>query len=95
MTEKPVEVIDIKDDTSSIIGHPYNVIIFNDEAHAMDEVVYQIIKATHCGRGRAVAIMAEAHKTGRSIVYTGGLERCEHVEAVLAEIKLGTKIEPA
>jgi ATP-dependent Clp protease adapter protein ClpS len=60
----------------------------------MDEVVDQIDKAIHCGKGAATAIMMEAHKTGRAIVYTGGLERCEHIAAVLEEIRLGVKIEP-
>jgi ATP-dependent Clp protease adapter protein ClpS len=58
-------------------------------------VSIQIIKAIHCDINRATAIMMEAHTTGRAIVYTGGLERCEHVEAILSEIKLSTKIEPA
>jgi ATP-dependent Clp protease adapter protein ClpS len=39
--------------------------------------------------------MMEAHLKGRAIVYTGGLEKCEQVETVLNEIRLGTKIEQA
>jgi len=77
-----------------IIGQPHNVILFNDENHSCEEVVDQIEKAIHCGKGAATAIMLEAHKTGRAIVYTGGLERCEHVAAVLEEIRLSVKIEP-
>jgi ATP-dependent Clp protease adapter protein ClpS len=77
-----------------IIGRPHNVVLFNDQTHSMEEVVDQIDKAIHCGKGTATAIMMEAHKTGRAIVYTGGLERCEHVAAVLEEIRLGCKIEP-
>lgn len=77
-----------------IIGQPYNCILFNDDSHTTDEVASQIVKAIHCDPGTAVGIMMEAHRTGRAIVYTGGLERCEHVSAVLEEIKLGTKVEP-
>ena len=39
--------------------------------------------------------MIEAHTNGRAIAYTGGKERCELVESILAEIKLMTKIEQA
>ena len=77
------------------IGHPYKVILFNDDHHDMDEVVAQIIKAIHCDAGRAFQIMMEAHKSGRAIVLSGSLERCEHVSAILEDIRLGTKVEPA
>jgi ATP-dependent Clp protease adapter protein ClpS len=77
-----------------IVGRPYNCILFNDDFHAMNEVASQIVKAIHCDSGTAIALMMEAHRKGRAIIYTGGLERCEHVSAVLEEIKLGTKVEP-
>ena len=77
------------------LGHPHKVILFNDETHSMEEVINQIIKAIHCDPIRANAIMMQAHKTGQAIVYTGHLERCEHVSAVLEEIRLGTRIEEA
>jgi len=82
-------------DVSIIIGKPYNVILFNDEHHNTVEVTIQIMKAINCGEDRARAIMLEAHKSGRSIVFTGHLERCELVSSILEEIRLGTKIEPA
>lgn len=82
-------------DTTNLLGKPYNVILFNDNHHDMIEVSVQIIKAIHCSSGRAFAIMLEAHMKGRAIVFTGSKERCELVENILAEIRLGTKIEPA
>jgi len=81
-------------DTSNVIGRPYNVVLFNDESHDMDEVAVQIIKAINCDTHRAMAIMMEAHSSGRAIVITAGLERCEHVSSILEEIRLGTKVEP-
>lgn len=77
-----------------IIGRPHNVILFNDNDHFMQEVVIQIDKAIHCGLGIATALMIEAHKTGRAIIFTGWLEKCEHVAGILEEIRLGCKIEP-
>lgn len=85
----------IQNDTSTILGKPYNVILFNDDSHDMVEVVNQIIKATGCDQSKATLIMLEAHSAGRAIAYSGGKERCEHVESILAEIRLGTKIEQA
>jgi len=81
--------------TINIIGTPHNVILFNDETHGMDEVVGQIIKAIHCDEAKATAIMYEAHAKGRAIVFSGGVERCEHVACVLEEIRLGVSIEKA
>lgn len=79
--------------TDNIIGKPHNVILFNDDNHTTDEVSRQIMKATSCGAERAFQIMMEAHKNGRAIVFSGGLERCELVASILEEIRLGTKIE--
>lgn len=77
------------------LGKLHKVLLFNDELHSMEEVVAQIMLAIHCGQGTAFAYMMEAHNTGRAVVFTGGLERCELVSSVLEEIRLGTKIEPA
>jgi len=81
--------------TDTVTGKPYKVILFNDDHHSMDEVAMQIIKAISCGAQKAIEIMKEAHNSGRAIVFTGGLERCELVAEILEEIRLGTKIEPA
>lgn len=92
MTENnPLSTTEI--DTTTLMGKPYNVILFNDDHHDMVEVSIQIMKAIKCSAERAMQIMLEAHTAGRAIVFSGSLERCEHVEAILAEIRLGTKIE--
>ena len=85
----------LETDTTTIIGKPYNVILFNDVNHTMEQVIAQVNKATGCGVPRAFQIMMEAHNTGRAIAFSGGIERCEHVESILAQIQLGTKIEQA
>jgi len=81
--------------TDIVLGKPHNVVLFNDDHHDMGEVALQIIKAIRCDKGKALSLMMEAHLKGRAIVYTGGLEKCEQVETVLNEIRLGTKIEQA
>jgi len=67
---------------------PYVVILYNDDYHAVDEVVSQIQKATGYAFERCVAIMLEAHTRGRSIAYTGSLESCERAACVLRQIRL-------
>jgi ATP-dependent Clp protease adapter protein ClpS len=87
------EKVEVKDTTH--LAKLYKVILFNDDNHSMEEVVAQIICAIHCTPEEATRIMLEAHNSGRAIVITANYERCEHVESILSEIRLGTKIEPA
>jgi ATP-dependent Clp protease adapter protein ClpS len=89
----PTEQIDIKETTGTIFGAPSSVILYNDESHNMEEVAVQIIKATQCTADQAMAIMMEAHTKGRAVAYHGHRERCEHVAAVLEQIKLKVDIE--
>jgi ATP-dependent Clp protease adaptor protein ClpS len=95
MTALPTPDNDSVTVVDNILGNPYNCILFNDEEHSAEEVANQIVKAIHCDPSKAEQIMLEAHTTGRAIVITASLERCEHVESVLSAIRLGTKIEPA
>ena len=91
----PDELTVGRTDVDNLLGKPYKCILFNDEHHSMDEVVSQLMKATGCSPQRATAIMIEAHTAGRAICAEGHRERCEYVSAVLEEIQLGTKVEPA
>lgn len=88
-----IDKTDILSVTDLSLGKPCNVILFNDEHHSMEEVVEQIQKAISCDALHASKIMIQAHTSGRAIVFTGGLERCELVSSILEEIRLGTKIE--
>jgi ATP-dependent Clp protease adapter protein ClpS len=49
-------------------------------------------KATGYAYPRAYAITMEAHTTGRAVVWSGAIEECLRVEAVLREIGLHTDI---
>lgn len=79
--------------TSTSLGETHKVILYNDEVHQYTEVVSQIIKAIGCSNQRATEIMMEAHTTGRAVVISAHLERCEHVASVLEEIGLRVDIE--
>jgi len=74
-------------------SEPFRVVLFNDEEHSFDEVIFQIIKAVRCSRAKAEALTMEVHNSGRSIVYTGPIEQCIRVSAVLEEIELRTEIQ--
>jgi len=94
MDSPKVTTIETTDITFGL-GRPHKVILFNDETHSYDEVVRQVQKATGYDPSKCEQITHEAHTKGRAIAYVGHLERCEMVESILAEIRLGTKIEEA
>lgn len=77
------------------LGKPHKVILFNDESHSKQQVARQIVLAIHCSTNKALEIMLQAHSTGRAIVITAGLERCELVASILEDISLRIKIETA
>lgn len=93
-----IPVVDQEISVANILGNPYNVLLFNDEVHTMEEVVGRIISATNCTMDMAVAIMYEAHAKGHAVVFTGSKERCELVDSILAGTRaphLITDIQPA
>ena len=81
------------EETARFIIEPWHVILLNDDWHTFDEVIYQIVKATGYSADKAEKIAWEAHTKKEAICYTGPRERCEHVASVLAEIKLGVRVE--
>ncbi len=71
----------------------YRVILFNDDNHTFDEVITQLVKAIHCCRHDAEKHAWQVHTRGRSIVYTGSMQLCLKVSAILEEIALKTEIQ--
>jgi ATP-dependent Clp protease adapter protein ClpS len=71
----------------------WRVVLFNDDVHTFDEVIFQIIKAVRCTRSIAEKHTWEVHTKGRSIVYAGEMSNCVRVSAVLEEIALKTEIQ--
>ncbi len=86
----PVKVEEERDSSTSDFA--WKVVLFNCECHTFDEVERQLIKATHCGLGRARELAWEVHSKGLAIVYHGPQERCEAVAAVLEDIRLVVKV---
>ena len=93
----PDTLIEDKTETTNILGTPHNVILFNDSVHSFDEVIMQIMRAIKCSAGKAGEIAMKAHSSGEAVVFCGSLERCEHIDSILAgpPASLRTSIQPA
>lgn len=87
-TESQTEIND-----ASVSDPGHRVILYNDDWHAMDEVVFQVHKATGYAVPRCEAITIEAHLNGRAICYQGTREKCRQVASVLREIRLQCEVD--
>ena len=70
-----------------------SVIVLNDDWHTFDEVIRQLRRAIHCSVQRAEALAFEIHSKGKAKVYSGSVEECLFISAVLEEIDLMTSVE--
>ena len=70
----------------------WSVDLFNDEIHTFEEVIFQLIKAISCTRGRAEDLSWTVHLEGKARVFDGEFESCLRVCGVLNEIGLVTEI---
>lgn len=84
----PEVLVDVAEEVST----PWRVILFNDDVHAFEEVIIQLVKAIGCTEGRATELAWEAHTKGKSIVFEGDFQECFRVQSVLREIALITEI---
>ncbi len=73
---------------------PYAVILHNDEVHSMDFVVESLLKSvTILSSAEDVAVMMEAHQSGRAVVIVCPLEQAELYRDRLRTFGLGVTIE--
>src|SRR4029077_17258476 len=63
--------------TKSRMLPPFHVILENDDFHSFDFVISVLRKVFGISDERALELALQAHKTGRSIVWTGGKEVAE------------------
>jgi ATP-dependent Clp protease adaptor protein ClpS len=68
------------------------VILYNDEVHTFDEVIFQLIKATGCSAGEGEHLALEVDSYGLACVYEGAMNECLRVSSVLEEIALHTEV---
>jgi ATP-dependent Clp protease adaptor protein ClpS len=95
-TETVIQVSpSILDQLESGVDHPWVVILYDDDWHLYDEVVFQVQKATGCTLEKAVWITHEAQHTGRAVAYSGTLEECNRVAGILRQIRLQVETDHA
>ena len=83
---------DIQEKKKTEIGIPAKVIVYNDDWHTFEEVIYQIMKATKCDLATAEALTWEIHTKGKAVVFEGDLEEALYVQNVLEEIDLSVEV---
>jgi ATP-dependent Clp protease adaptor protein ClpS len=84
--------IDILEDEEVSIGLLSRVVLYNDDWHTFDEVIFQLIKAVACTFEKARAYAFEVHVKGECVVFNGEMKDCLKVSSVLEEIALNTQI---
>jgi len=83
----------VLEEETTTTGAPCFVILYNDDFHALDQVIHQIQKAVGVSASAAFEITMEAHTQGRAVCYTGTTEQCEKVANILREIRLTVEID--
>lgn len=61
------------------LGQPWNVVVHNDPVNLMSYVTMVFQRVLGFPRDKATRHMLEVHHKGRSLVYTGELERAEAI----------------
>lgn len=84
--------IEISEEFTSDTLDYFKVVLYNDDWHTFEEVIYQLIKAIGCSFEKAKKLTLEVHFQGKSVVYFGKLNTCLKVSSILEEIELHTQI---
>ena len=88
-----IEKTKIKDQTRSTADIAARIVLFNDEWHTFEEVTEQIIIATGYRSAKAELLTWEVHTNGKSVIYSGDLNKCLYISSVLENISLGTEVQ--
>ncbi len=83
----------VEEKTEENLDNPWRLILYNDEEHTFDEVIFQLVKALGCSVGHAEELAWKVHNDGKAIVYEGTFEECLKINGVLQEIELITEIK--
>ncbi len=89
----PAPTVEAVESLDRRLATPWRVILFNDDIHTFEEVIFQVVKATGCSFDQAERHAWTVHTEGKANVYEGEFEDCFRVQGVLREIGLVTQIE--
>ena len=83
-------------DTATItrLERPWNVVVHDDPVTLMNYVTKVFMDVFGYAQHKAQCLMLEVHRTGRSVVWTGGRERAEVYVGKLQSYHLLAKLEP-
>lgn len=84
---------DIQQDTTTDVKTAARVILYDDNIHTFDEVIFQLMKAVKCSSQQAEKHAYEVHNTGKSCVFSGDMMAAVAASHILEEIGLITQIE--
>lgn len=93
LSGNPLVEVELDEREEKSLQEPWKCILFNDDFHTFEEVIYQIMLATGYQESKAESIAMKAHKAGKAIVYSGEAEECIRISAILEEIFLLTEIQ--
>ncbi|ACO04103.1 MAG TPA: ATP-dependent Clp protease adaptor ClpS [Persephonella sp.] len=82
--------VEVEKDVQTYI--PAKVVVYNDDWHTFEEVIYQIMKAIKCDLETAQNLTWEIHTKGKAVVYEGDFEEALKVANILEEIDLSVEI---
>ena len=74
-------------------GEGYRVMLFNDDEHELQDVVFQVAKALRCKLEEAVTITLAAHHKGKAVVTITTEENARRIAEVLREIDLKVDVD--
>jgi ATP-dependent Clp protease adaptor protein ClpS len=85
----------IKTGADVSIQPPWNVIVHDDPVNLMAYVTYVLMKIFGYNENYSTKLMLQVHQEGRSIVWTGELEKAEFYVQQLQFHQLKTSLEQA
>lgn len=87
------EKTDTKTEPKTSLAPPWNVIVHDDPVTLMTYVTKVFMQVFGYGQDKAQKLMMEVHKSGRSVVWTGGREQAEMYVQKLQAHHLLTTLE--
>lgn len=87
--------VETEDDVALSGEVPWNVVVLNDPVNLMSYVVAVFKKVFGYDEGKATELMLQVHEIGRSVVWTGSLEKAEMFAFQLQRHLLLVRLEKA
>ncbi len=78
--------------TDTALTAPWHVVVFNDPVNLMSYVVMVFRRVFGFDRTQATRHMREVHEQGRSVLWTGDLEKAEYYAHQLQQWQLNARV---